>query len=325
MNSYLLFFIGLAVITVSAEIMLRGASKVASLLGIKPIVIGLTVVSIGTSLPELAVGYTAVTEGMGDIAIGNIAGTNFVNILFILGLSAAIRPLHLQLNSIKVEIFVMSFAALLLLMLCLDGNLSPLDGLIMLLFGILYVVMIVRNSKKESEAIKKEYDEEYALNNNEDRNDLRKWIVNGVLLIVGMAGTVWGADYLVEGAATIAKDFGLSDAVIGLTIVAIGTSAPELITTLVSTIKNDRDVAIGNLLGSSITNLLIILGATSLFADKGINVQKDLLWIDLPLLVLVAFVCYPVFRSDQMVSRKEGISFMLLYLIYLGVIVFYRT
>jgi len=319
------FAAGLVVIVVGAEMLLRGASRIAAALGIKPILIGLTVVAVGTSAPELAVGVTAALEGRGALAIGNIAGTNMVNILFILGLSAAMRPLPLQLQSIRLDVPVMIASALALLVMAFDGVLSRVDGLVLLAAACVYLATLIRLSRRESAAMVREYAEEFgpqALKT--ERGALAKsW--DGLLLAVGIALTVLGADLLVAGAADLARAFGVSDAIIGLTIVAIGTSAPELATTVVSTIKDDRDVAIGNLLGSSITNILVILGLTCLAASDGVDVSPDVLRIDLPLAAAVAIVCWPVFRSDRTVSRREGVAFVAAYLVYLTTLVFVRA
>lgn len=325
LSNVLVFLFGLVVITVGAEILLKGASKIASLLNIRPIVIGLTVVSIGTSLPELAVGLTAIGEGAGVIAVGNIAGTNIVNILFILGLSAAIRPLPLQMKSIRTELYTMIVAGILLFVLSLDGRLNTWDGLLMFTLGIIYLIIIVRTSKNERASVQSEFKEEFEPSTTKEKSDYKVWSWNIMLLFCGIIATIYGAEKLVDGAVSIAQYFGMSDAVIGLTIIAIGTSAPELATTIVGTIRNERDVAIGNLLGSSIINIFIILGITSIFTSNGINVSDDILWFDLPLVALVALVCYPVFRSDQMVSRREGILFVSLYLAYLSYLLFFRV
>lgn len=325
LSNVLTFLFGLVVITVGAEILLKGASKIASLLNIRPIVIGLTVVSIGTSLPELAVGLTAIGEGAGDIAVGNIAGTNIINILFILGLSAAIRPLPLQMKSIRTELYTMIVAGILLFVLSLDGRLNTWDGLLMFTLGIIYLIIIVRTSKNERASVQSEFKEEFEPSTTKEKSDYKVWSWNIMLLFCGIIATIYGAEKLVDGAVSIAQYFGMSDAVIGLTIIAIGTSAPELATTIVGTIRNERDVAIGNLLGSSIINIFIILGIISIFTSNGINVSDDILWFDLPLVALVALVCYPVFRSDQMVSRREGILFVSLYLAYLSYLLFFRT
>ncbi len=319
------FLLGLIVITAGSEILLKGAAKIASLLNIRPIVIGLTVVSIGTSLPELAVGLTAIKGGAGDIAIGNIAGTNLVNILFILGLSAAIRPLPINLKSVKTEVYVMIAAAVLLFLLALDGRLGVWDGCLLLALGMLYIVVIIRASKKESPDMHQEFKEEYQPSTPREKSDWKSWSWNATLLFCGIIATIYGADKLVEGAVSIAQFFGMSDAVIGLTIIAIGTSAPELATTIVATVKNDRDVAIGNLLGSSITNIFFILAATVILTPRGIDVSSNILWFDLPLAAAVALACYPVFKSDQLISRKEGIAFVLLYLAYLSYLLFFRA
>lgn len=325
LSNVLTFLFGLIVITVGAEILLKGASKIASLLNIRPIVIGLTVVSVGTSLPELAVGLTAIGEGAGDIAVGNIAGTNIVNILFILGLSAAIRPLPLQMKSIRTELYTMIVAGILLFVLSLDGRLNTWDGLLMFILGIIYLIIIVRTSKNERAFVQSEFKEEFEPSTTKEKSDYKVWSWNIMLLFCGIIATIYGAEKLVDGAVSIAQYFGMSDAVIGLTIIAIGTSAPELATTIVGTIRNERDVAIGNLLGSSIINIFIILGITSIFTSNGVNVSDDILWFDLPLVALVALVCYPVFRSDQMVSRREGILFVSLYLAYLSYLLFFRV
>jgi cation:H+ antiporter len=323
--AFLKFLFGLTVITIGSEILLKGASKIASLLRIRPMVIGLTVVSIGTSLPELAVGLTALNDDMGDIAIGNIAGTNIVNILFILGLSVIIRPLPIVFKSIRVELFAMIIAAVLLFVLSLDRHLSLRDGIFLLIVGIAYIVLIIRSSKTESKKLQKEYFEEYRPTPKSERKQWQVWSFNGGLLFCGIIATIYGADKLVDGAVGMARLYGMSEAVIGLTIIAIGTSAPELATTIVATIRNDRDVAIGNLLGSSITNVLFILAATIILSPKGIDVPGQILWFDLTLAALVAIVCYPVFKSGQMISRKEGIFFVCTYLAYLTYLLFFRN
>ncbi|RYZ61755.1 MAG: calcium/sodium antiporter, partial [Chitinophagaceae bacterium] len=262
--------IGLVVITGGAELLLRNATRIAAMLGIKPILIGLTVVSIGTSMPELAVGIKAVQEGRGPMAVGNIAGTNIINILFILGLSAALRPLKIHLQSIKLDVPVMIATSLALLLMAMDGKLQRWEGIVLLVAAVIYLVVLVRTSLHETSAVKKEFAGVYqrpVAGKTTYSKGLRSAFAVAFLL-TGMALTIWGADLLVTGAVSIAQALGVSDAVIGLTIVAIGTSAPELATTIVATYKNDRDVAVGNLIGSSITNVLVILGLTCLAAQS---------------------------------------------------------
>ena len=316
---------GLLVIIGGAEVLLKGATRIASMLGIKPILIGLTVVAVGTSAPELAVGIIAAREGKGDLAVGNIAGTNIMNILFILGLSAAIRPLPLQLQSIQFDVPVMIGVALGLIAMASDGVLSRAEGGILLVGAVVYTAVLIRISRRESAAVKKEFAEEYGPAKLEARAWLRGagWAVG--LLVVGIGLTVLGADLMVDGAVQLAQSIGIADAVIGLTIVAIGTSAPELATTIVATVRNDRDVAVGNLIGSSISNILLVLGLTCLVAPGGLAVSAEVLRIDLPLAAAVAIVCWPVFRSGQTVSRFEGVAFVIAYLVYLASLLVLRT
>jgi len=302
-----LFLLGLAALIVGAEVLTRGASRLATSLGISPMVIGLTIVSLGTSAPELAVGITASRNGQGGLAIGNIAGTNVMNLLFILCLSALIRPLPLQLQIFKLELPVMVVAALMMLVLGWDGVLSPLDGLAMLIVALIYSGALIAMTRRASRAAKKEYREEYGpetLPPIQFTWKGRLWDI--VLLFGGISMTVIGADWLVQGAVQLATAFGVSDTIIGLTIVAFGTSAPELVTTIVSTIKNDRDVAVGNLLGSSIYNILVILAITCLVTPSGLLVADDLLRIDIPLMTAVAVGAIPVFLTGRRISRWEG-------------------
>ncbi|MBX2939792.1 MAG: calcium/sodium antiporter [Ferruginibacter sp.] len=325
LHPLVVFIGGLIIILLGAEFVLRSASRIAAMLGIRPIIIGLTVVSIGTSMPELAVGITAVSEGYGSLAVGNIAGTNMLNILFILGLSAALKPLPLHQLSIKLDVPVMIGAAIILFMMALDGEISRLEGVFLFVSAIVYVIVLIRMSKKESAVLKKEYEEEYSPNALLNKPGTLSIVGNSILLISGIGFSVLGANLLVDGAVDIALSLGISDALIGLTIVAIGTSAPELATTIMATIKNDRDVAIGNLIGSSISNILVILGLTTMASPNGIDVSSDIQWLDLPLAAAVAIACYPVFRSNKMVSRAEGIVFVTIYLIYLSSLILLRT
>ncbi len=320
------FLGGLVVILLGAEMLLKSASRIASALRVSPILIGLTVVSVGTSTPELAVGLTAAHEGKGPMAVGNIAGTNIVNILLILGLSALFRPLPTRSLSVKLDVPVMIAAAIALIVFAWDGVLSRIEGVTMVLAALVYTVFLIRLSRQESAPLQREFAHEYG------REALDGAALPGgmpwqsVLLLAGMAITVLGAELLVAGASALARAYHVSDAFIGLTIVAIGTSAPELVTTLISTWRNDRDVAIGNLIGSSIYNILVILGLTLLAGPpEGIDVSDEILRIDLPIAALVALVCLPVFRSDRQVSRTEGGAFVLAYVVYLTSLIALRA
>jgi cation:H+ antiporter len=202
--------------------------------------------------------------------------------------------------------------------------LSRGEGALLLVAAVCYTALLVRESRRESSAMKKEFREEFATKPVPPGERRIRFVWHAGLLAAGIALTVLGADLLVAGAVNVARAYEVSDAFIGLTIVAIGTSAPELATTLVATFKNDRDVAIGNLIGSSVYNILVILGLTMLSAPRGIEVQRDILWIDLPLAAIVAAVCMPVFRSGARVSRTEGSIFVAAYFAYLGSLLAFR-
>ncbi len=325
LQPFVVFLGGLVVIVLGAEVLLRGATRIAAMLGVKPILIGLTVVALGTSAPELAVGLTAAFEDKGALAVGNIAGTNIFNILFILGISAAIRPLPLQLQSIRLDVPVMIAAAIALCVMAIDGVLSRVEGFILVAAALVYTVALIRLSRRESPAMKQEFADEFSGQALGAGRGLARGSYYALLLVVGIGLTLLGANLMVDGAVSLAQAFGVSDALIGLTVVAIGTSAPELATTVVATIKDDRDVAVGNLIGSSISNILVILGLTCIAAPHGVDVSRDVLYIDLPLAAAVAIACWPVFRSDRMISRREGVVFVLTYLIYFGFLIFVRA
>ncbi|MBX3414328.1 MAG: calcium/sodium antiporter [Pirellulales bacterium] len=321
-----LFIWGLVVLIVGAELVVRGGAALAASLGVKPLILGLTVVAIGTSFPELAVGITACVQGSGAIAVGNIAGTNLLNILFILGLSALLRPLPLHLQVFKLELPVMVVAATMMTVLAFDGILSRLDGALMLTAAGFYTVALVRLSRQESRNTAKEFQEQFGVEPSEVVQPSRRVRIKfATILGIGIVLSILGADWLVGGAVSIAHSFGVSDAMIGLTIVAVGTSAPEFVTTVVATIKNERDIAVGNLLGSSIYNILVILAITCLASPQPIPVEPQLLFFDIPIMAAVALLCIPVFITGRSVSRFEGGMFVTIYLLYMVALLQFHT
>ncbi len=340
---------GLILLVMGAESVLRGSSRLALSLGVAPLLLGLTVVSIGTSAPELAIGITSSLQGSGSLAVGNITGTNVVNILLILGVSATLRPLALNLRLLKLELPVIVGATLLLLVAALDGVLTQLEGMVMLGCAVVYTVALVKLSSGESDAVRSEFEEMYL----EEGTDASEAIAEdmgkdlsrhrrdeaeqrgafslssafsllphrvqfSLMIVFGLTLTVMGANLLVTGAAELARDLGVSEAIIGLTIVAIGTSAPELATTIVATIKDERDVAVGNLLGSSIYNVLLILAIICIVSPGGIPIEHELVAVDIPVMVGAMLMCIPVFITGRRVSRLEGAAFVGFYLIYLA-------
>ena len=320
MNSGLLVAGGLVALIVGADVLVRAGTGLAAWLGIRPMMIGLTVVSLGTSVPELAIGIDAAVSGSPGLAVGNIVGTNLVNILLILGLSAVLAPIALDRATLRFDLPAMTAAALLLYLLAIDGALTRPDGVILLVGGVAYTAGLVRVSRRETA----DPDEAPAAIMAEAADPDRP-LRHVLLLLVALVVVVIGAELLVEGAVSSARTLGVSDAIIGLTIVAVGTSAPELVTTVVSTLRGDRDLAIGNLIGSSIYNIGAVLGLTVVVAPHGVPVPDEVLAADLGLLVLVTAAAVPVFVSGTRISRIEGGLFVASYIGYLAWLLLTRT
>lgn len=324
MNPLVLFLAGLALLIVGAEFTVRGGTRVARRLRISPLVIGTTIVAVGTSMPELAVGIQSSLQGRGALAVGNVAGTNIVNLLLILGLTSWVRALPLEPRTIKLDLPMMIVAAAMLLFMAWDSVLTRVEGAILLAGAVVYTGLIVRQSRLESLAVRAARMAE-GVEPREKEERPSGFARNTIMLLAGIALSVWGSDWLVDGAVQIAQTLGVTDAFIGLTVVAIGTSSPELVTTIVATIRRDRDIAVGNLIGSSSYNILAILGITCLVPSNGIDVGDNLTHIDIPVMTAVALLCAPVFMSGRKLTRFEGAMFVMGYAGYLGFVIVTRT
>lgn len=319
-----LCLLSLAALVAGAELLTRSGSGLAARLGISPLIIGLTIVALGTSTPELAVGIEAALHGNGPLAVGNIAGTNTVNILLILGLSAMIKPLTLRPQTLYMDLPAMILAALLFWAVSQDGTLSRGDGAVLVLAGAVYTALIVGAARREIHAGRIRIDNAPASSPGAPRGG-GSAPRQAAGLLAGIAVIVVAADFLVDGTVTLARLWGVSDAFIGLTIVAIGTSAPELVTAIVSSFRGERDIAIGNLLGSSVYNIVFIMGATSLVPPNGIAVSPELIHIDIPVMTAAALLCVPAFLSGRAITRLEGAGFVLAYGVYLACLIILRT
>ncbi len=309
--------IGLLLLIIGAESFVRGAAKLAAVVGLSPLVIGLTVVSYGTSAPELAVSVQASLVGQPEIALGNVIGSNIFNILMTLGIAALVVPLTVAQQLIRLDVPIMIGVTALLLLFVADGVLSQTDGTILLVGGVVYTVFLLWQSRKESDAnVEAEYEQEYGSAAPRDWQHLLRFVL---LLAVGLVLLTVGANLLVYGATAIAEAIGVSQLIIGLTVVAIGTSLPELATSVVACYRGERDIAVGNVVGSNIFNILTVLGATSAIAD--ITVSPAALRFDLPVMMVVAIACLPIFYTGNRISRWEGmlfISYYVAYTAYLG-------
>ena len=320
MTALLLFLGGLAALVVGADLLVRGASKLALGFGISPLVVGLTIVAFGTSAPEMAVSVGAVLEGKTDIAIGNVVGSNVFNVLFILGLSALIVPLVVNVQLIRQEVPIMIGASLLLLLLGLDGRVSAWEGAMLVVLLAVYTVFLVLQSRRETQAAQDEFAAEMP------PLDAQSWDarlpVQLLMIGVGLAALVFGSQWLVEAAVTFAKAMGVSDLVIGLTIVAAGTSMPEVAASITAAVKGERDIAVGNVVGSNTFNILGCVGLSGLASgDAGLLLSQAVLNFDLWVMLAVALACLPVFLTGREIARWEGAVFLVYYAAYVGYLI----
>ena len=309
----LMFLLGLAALVAGAELMVRGASKLALSFGISPLVVGLTVVAFGTSAPELAVSVQSAWSGQVDIALGNVVGSNLFNVLFILGLSALIVPLVVHQQIIRQEVPVMIGASLLLWAMAADGGISRAEGLLLASLIVGYTFVLIRQSRRETAAIEAEYDAAFAAG---EGGWQAHWGVQVLMLLSGLGLLVLGADWLVDAAVAFARELGVSELIIGLTIVSAGTSLPEVATSIMAALRGERDIAVGNVVGSNIFNILSVLGFSASVAPSDLVVAPAMLAFDLPIMVAVAVACLPVFFAGARISRGEGLLFLSLYLAY---------
>lgn len=311
----LTFLGGLILLVIGANLLVRGASKLALSFGISPLVVGLTIVAFGTSAPEVAVSVGAVLNGKTDIAIGNVVGSNILNVLFILGLSALIAPLVVNSQLIRQEVPIMIGVSLLLLALGLDGRLSFFDCGILFVLLVSYAVFLIVQSRRETQAAKDGYTHE---NKPAEAGTWDDRLLAQLLLIgVGLAGLVSGSEYLVQASVNFAKALGVSDLIIGLTIVAAGTSMPEVATSITAAIRGERDIAVGNVVGSNTFNILGCLGLSGLVSgDLGLAVAPSLLAFDIWVMLAVALACLPVFMTGREIARWEGGVFLGYYVAY---------
>ena len=361
----LLLIAGLVLLVVGGELLVRGASSVATVFGISPLVIGLTVVAFGTSSPELAVSIQAGLSGNPDIAVGNVVGSNIFNILFILGICALILPLLVSRQLVRREVPIMIGTSLLLLILSLDGAIGLVDGLLLFAGMIGYTAWSIIASRQETAAAKGS-DEPVTIDTIAGKSPL--WLLGAVgglvvalvgyllgwfdmvvtgflaagallfiagslfgkggttrggdiahqvgFILAGLGTLVLGAGWLIDSATAIAQAFGVSNLIIGLTIVAAGTSLPEVATSIIATIRKERDIAIGNVVGSNIFNILGIVGISAIVTPGGLTVNPLVISFDMPIMIAVALACLPIFFTGFSIARWEGLLFLASYVAY---------
>lgn len=311
---YILLILGFILLIKGADFFVDGSSSVAKILKVPTIIIGLTVVAFGTSMPELSVSVTAAIRGSNDLAVSNVLGSNIFNLLVVLGCCSLVRPVQAKWSLLKKEFPFSIFIAVILLLVdsdfsiakIIDGSrsfvLGRLAGLLFLVLFVIYIYATVRSALHSREDISEE--EEYKI---------MSPAKSAIFIILGLAGIVWGGDLVVDSACNIAETFGLSQTFIGLTIVALGTSLPELVTSMVAASKGENDLAVGNVVGSNIFNILLILGISSVITPITLDVTAV---YDTLILIVASLIVYVSAISKREIQRKEGALFLLAYLAF---------
>jgi cation:H+ antiporter len=322
----ILFVVGLGLLIVGAEALVRGASKLAAAAGISPLVIGLTIVAFGTSSPEMAVSVSSALQGQADVAVGNVVGSNIFNVLFILGIAALIAPLVVSKQLIRFDVPLMIGVSIIAMLFGWDGGISRIEGALLFMGIITYTVFLIQQSRKENKAKAAaakadEFDKEYS---DKPKNNL-DYLKNIAFIIVGLGLLVQGSRWLVDGAIAMARTLGVDDVVIGLTIVAAGTSLPEVAASIIASIKGERDIAVGNVVGSNIFNILAVMGLSSIVAPNGLPVAPSIENFDMPIMIAVALACVPIFFTGWTIARWEGFVFLGYYVAYTAYLIFNVT
>lgn len=310
--SYVLILIGLVILIFGGDVLVQGASGIAKKLRLSPLVIGMTVVAFGTSAPELMVSLKAAYLGSPEIALGNVIGSNIANIALVLGITVLILPLIIDVNSKNIDWPVMFGASILFFVLALDGVISRIEGVIMFLILVIFTWMLIRNSRKKNKK------------NPRDTNE----VIPNIYLSVGknLAGLVmlyFGSKWLVEGSIDVAKDFGIEERIIGVTVIAFGTSVPELSASIMAAIRKETDISIGNLIGSNIFNILSVIGLTA--AIQPIQVSQKIISTDMIWMLFIAFGLGLILFFWKKINRWHGLVLVTSYLAYILVLVLSQT
>jgi len=310
----LLFVGGVGVLCFGAEWLVRGASRLARSLGVSPIVVGLTVVSMGTSAPELVISIVASLRGNPDLAVGNVMGSNLANIGLVLGISAILRPLHVSTKVVMREVWVMVGMTLLLLPLIWDSQIGRLEGSLLVTMLVFYLTYVVWRSKKDGP-------EAPHVEQHEETGDLSSRMIlrHSALTVGGVLGLVLGAFAIRGSAVALAEAMGISELVIGLTLVSIGTSLPELATCAVAALRHEADIAVGNILGSNIFNITFVLGVTSILSPLGFH--PDVLRLEFPAVMVITVLLVPIVRHRLVIRRRQGFALLSTYLLLFAFLV----
>jgi cation:H+ antiporter len=310
---------GAALLFVGGELLVRGAVRLALAMGTTRLIIGLTVVAFGTSAPELAVSVLAGVRGNSDLAVGNVVGSNIFNVLFILGVSSFLVPLVVSRQVIRLDVPVMIGVSMLLLVFAFDRTLTPAESVVLVALLAVYVAVQIYVSRGATPVRVPGADV--------IAPDLTatpytgRWYLEVGLIAIGLAVLFVGSQWLIDGAVMIAQQLGASELVIGLTLVAAGTSLPEVATSVIAAVRGERDIAVGNIIGSNIFNILAVLGITGMVSPGGVAISPAVLSTDIPIMLAVAVVCFPIFFTGYTMTRGEGLLFLAYYALYITYLV----
>ncbi len=319
----IILIIGFILLIKGADIFVDGSSKIAKKIGIPSVIVGLTIVSLGTSAPELAVSSISAIQGNNGIAIGNVLGSNIFNTLVVLGGTAIAMPLIIKKRIVNRDFFVNILVAIILYVIAFgisfngkDGLISRIDGLILLSLCIIYTIVLIKSAIKDKDSKEKSVESKLAIDN-------IKIGTNIIKIIIGIIGIVLGGKLVVDSATNIAYSIGMSEKLVGLTIVAVGTSLPELVTSIVAALKGETEIAIGNVLGSNIFNILLILGLSSTINPIVVtgNLYIDLLFLIVVTIIIGIIIFFNKSKEIKKLSRLEGTILILLYVVYLSYII----
>ncbi|MGL5788045.1 MAG: calcium/sodium antiporter [Bacteroidales bacterium] len=305
----ILLILSLGILYFGADFLVKGSSSLALRAGIPSLIVGLTVVSLGTSSPELVVSLKAALSGQPEIAAGNVIGSNIFNIGVILGISSLIAPLCITRSLIRQDMPFLLFGAVLLPFFFMDGKITRVESGIFCAGAIAYTLLLIRNARKAKKA-----DKDQTSKNETKSGPAKHWAIDVFFVVIGLAMLIGGSNLLVDNAVKIARIFGMSEAIIGLTIVAAGTGTPELATSIVATIKGNKDIAIGNVVGSNIYNILLVLGVSSMIrpiSTTGISTVDTYILLGFSILLL------PLMRTGYELKRWEGGLMLSLYIAYI--------
>ena len=322
-GALMLLAVGCVLLISGAELLVRAASRLAVLFGISPLVVGLTVVAFGTGSPELAVSMQSAWTGRPDIAVGNIVGSNTLNVLLVLGLAALIAPLQVSRQLVRLDVPLMIVVSLVFYLFAADGTIGRMEGLLLFCGLVVYTVFAIRKSRREIS--QPSGSDAPAMSEARSRHALIPSLGDVLLVMAGFGLLVLGAYWIVAGAVAVAHVLGVSELVIGLTIVAVGTSLPEIAATVVAGLRGERDMAVGNVVGSNLFNILAVIGLSSLVSPVGLHVPRAALRVDIPIMVAAAIACLPIFLTGHRIDRWEGGLFLGYYFAYTIYLFLYAT